>query len=55
VEAGYASVHFTAEKTNYFRALKIAEDNVKARRENVSAIGLKFNVWVEEWDLIIFF
>lgn len=35
VENGLASVHFSAEKTPYFRALKIAEDNVKAKRENV--------------------
>lgn len=32
VEEGLASVHFSAEKTEYFRALKAAEDAAKARR-----------------------
>jgi staphylococcal nuclease domain-containing protein 1 len=36
VEDGLAAVHFSAEKSQYFRQLKIAEDNAKARKENVS-------------------
>jgi len=35
VEEGLASVHFSAEKTPYFRPLQIAEDNAKARRERI--------------------
>jgi len=36
VEEGLAKVHFTAEKTPYYRALKIAEDAAKARKDKVS-------------------
>ncbi|OXA52850.1 staphylococcal nuclease domain-containing protein 1 [Folsomia candida] len=35
VDEGLASVHFSAEKTPYFRPLQIAEDNAKARREKI--------------------
>nr|QBI71277.1 ebna2 binding protein P100 [Isotomurus palustris] len=35
VEEGLAQVHFSAEKTPYFRPLQIAEDNAKARREKI--------------------
>lgn len=35
VEEGLASVHFSAEKTPYFRPLQIAEDNAKARRDKI--------------------
>lgn len=34
-EEGLASVHFSAEKTMYYRPLQIAEDNAKARRERI--------------------
>lgn len=37
VEEGYATVHFSAEKTEYFRVLKQAEDKAKARRKRVWA------------------
>jgi staphylococcal nuclease domain-containing protein 1 len=35
VEEGLAQVHFSAEKTAYFRPLQIAEENAKARREKI--------------------
>lgn len=35
VEEGLASVHFSAEKTPYYRPLQIAEDNAKARRDKI--------------------
>lgn len=35
VEEGLAAVHFSAEKTEHFRALKVAEDSAKARKLNV--------------------
>lgn len=36
VEAGLAIVHFTAERSEHYRALKAAEDNAKAERLRVS-------------------
>jgi staphylococcal nuclease domain-containing protein 1 len=36
VEAGLASVHNTAEKTEYYQQLRRAEDAAKARKEKVS-------------------
>lgn len=41
VEEGYASVHFTAEKSEYYRALKGAEDQAKAAKKN------RWANWVE--------
>nr|QBI71270.1 ebna2 binding protein P100 [Embidopsocus sp. AB-2019] len=35
VEEGLASVHFSAEKSEHYRALKTAEDNAKSRREKI--------------------
>lgn len=35
VTEGLASVHFSAEKSQYYRMLKSAEDNAKAKREKV--------------------
>lgn len=35
VEEGLSTVHFSAERTPYFRPLQIAEDNAKARREKI--------------------
>lgn len=35
VEEGLASVHFSAEKSEHYRALKVAEDAAKARRMKV--------------------
>ncbi|XP_066992984.1 staphylococcal nuclease domain-containing protein 1 [Anabrus simplex] len=35
VEQGYASVHFTAERSEYYRALKAAEDAAKERKEKI--------------------
>ncbi|KFB45039.1 AGAP005672-PA-like protein [Anopheles sinensis] len=35
VEEGLAEVHFTAEKSEYFRSLKDAENRAKARRKNI--------------------
>lgn len=35
VEEGLASVHFTAEKTEHFRALSEAEGRAKAKRKNI--------------------
>lgn len=35
VEEGLATVHFSAEKTPYFRPLQIAEDHAKARRDKI--------------------
>lgn len=37
VEEGLAKVHFTAEKSEHYRALKAAEDNAKAKKKNVWA------------------
>lgn len=37
VEEGLASVHFSAEKSEYFRALKTAEDQAKAKKKNIWA------------------
>jgi len=34
-EEGFATVHFSAEKTPYYRPLQIAEENAKARRERI--------------------
>lgn len=42
VEEGLASVHFSAEKTEYFRELKSAEDAAKKQRKRIWAN------WVEE-------
>lgn len=36
VEAGLATVHFTAERSEHYRALKAAEDNAIATRLKVS-------------------
>lgn len=41
VEEGLATVHFTAEKSEHFRALKAAEDQAKAKKKNIWA------TWVE--------
>lgn len=41
VEEGYAAVHFTAEKSEYYRALKAAEDQAKAAKKN------RWANWVE--------
>uniref|UniRef100_A0A182IT17 Staphylococcal nuclease domain-containing protein 1 n=1 Tax=Anopheles atroparvus TaxID=41427 RepID=A0A182IT17_ANOAO len=35
VEEGLAEVHFTAEKSDYFRSLKDAENRAKAKRKNI--------------------
>ena len=35
VEAGLATVHFTAERSEHYKALKAAEDNAKAARLRV--------------------
>lgn len=35
VEEGLAEVHFTAEKSEYFRSLKDAENRAKAKRKNI--------------------
>ncbi|CAG7833367.1 unnamed protein product [Allacma fusca] len=37
VEEGLSVVHFTADRTPHFRALQIAEDNAKARRDKIWA------------------
>lgn len=37
VEEGLASVHFSAEKTEYFRELKTAEDSAKNQRKRIWA------------------
>lgn len=37
VEEGFASVHFSAEKTDYFRSLKSAEDAAKAAKKRIWA------------------
>lgn len=37
VEEGLASVHFSAEKTEYYRALKSAEDSAKAAKKKIWA------------------
>lgn len=37
VEEGLASVHFSAEKTDYYRQLKHAEDSAKAKKKNIWA------------------
>lgn len=36
VEEGLASVHFTAERSPYYKALQVAEENAKKRKANVS-------------------
>lgn len=36
VEEGLAKVHFTAERSNYYKQLQIAEENAKRNRRNVS-------------------
>lgn len=41
VEEGYAAVHFTAEKSEYYRSLKAAEDQAKAAKKN------RWANWVE--------
>lgn len=41
VEEGYAAVHFTAEKSEYYRILKAAEDQAKAAKKN------RWANWVE--------
>lgn len=38
VEEGLAEVHFSAEKTEHYRALKLAEDSAKARKANVRLV-----------------
>ncbi|XP_037045449.1 staphylococcal nuclease domain-containing protein 1 [Bradysia coprophila] len=42
VEEGLASVHFSAEKSDYARQLKTAEDSAKAQRKNI------WSTYVEE-------
>lgn len=37
VEEGLASVHFSAEKSEYYRQLKTAEDGAKAKKKNIWA------------------
>lgn len=37
VEEGLASVHFSAEKTEYYRQLKAAEDSAKSKKKNIWA------------------
>lgn len=37
VEEGLATVHFTAEKSEHYRALKLAEDQAKAQKKNIWA------------------
>lgn len=37
VEEGLASVHFSAEKSEHYRALKAAEDSAKAKKKNIWA------------------
>lgn len=37
VEEGLATVHFSAEKSDYFRDLKTAEDNAKTQRKRIWA------------------
>jgi staphylococcal nuclease domain-containing protein 1 len=37
VEEGLASVHFSAEKSEHYRALKTAEDSAKTKRKNIWA------------------
>lgn len=37
VEEGLASVHFSAEKTEYYRILKVAEDSAKAAKKKIWA------------------
>lgn len=37
VEEGLATVHFTAEKSEHYRALKAAEDQAKAQKKNIWA------------------
>lgn len=44
VEEGLASVHFTAEKTEHFRALTEAEGRAKAKRKNI------WKDWVEKTE-----
>jgi len=50
VEEGLASVHFSADKTIHARALRIAEDNAKARRDNIwhDYVEVKEDVKAEE-------
>jgi len=38
VEAGLASVHNTADKTEFFSQLKRAEEQAKAKKEKVTQI-----------------
>lgn len=42
VEEGLATVHFSAEKSDYARQLKTAEDSAKAQRKKI------WSTWVEE-------
>lgn len=41
VEEGLASVHFTAERSQYFKQLQTAEENAKERKLNVSKTTAK--------------
>ena len=38
VENGLAKVHFTAERSNHFKALSSAEEKAKAKKSNVSRV-----------------
>ncbi|CAH1799685.1 unnamed protein product [Owenia fusiformis] len=35
VEAGLSKMHFTAERTNYYRALQVAEEQAKTKKKNI--------------------
>lgn len=48
VEEGLASVHFSAEKSEHFRALKSAEDAAKAKKKNIWANYVEETVEIVE-------
>lgn len=43
VEEGLAKVHFTAERSNYFKQLQIAEENARRNKLNVNLYSFLFN------------
>lgn len=42
VEEGLAKVHFTAERSNYFKQLQIAEENARRNKLNVNLYSFLF-------------
>lgn len=51
VEAGLASVHNTADKTEFFSQLKRAEEQAKAKKEKV--IELNFKLQINEIAFVV--